>query len=256
MKYIDIGANLISSKYNDKLDEVLKDSFDNNLESIILTGTTVNGSKYAKKIVEDHPQYKLYSTAGIHPHNAKDYNETQYDQLKELLKDPKVIAVGECGLDYNRNFSTKPKQLIAFEKQIQLAMEVNKPLFLHDREASEDFINIISEYKHNIRAVVHCFTGNKETVKKYVDMGFYIGITGWVCDEKRNKELVEAMQYIPIDRLMVETDCPFLSPLNPRELNVPKNVCHIVKKIAELLNMDENKLSEKILENTKKFFGI
>ena len=256
MKYIDIGANLTSTKFDNILNDTLKESFDNNLESIIVTGATLSGSKYARKIVYENLQYNLYFTAGVHPHNAKDYNLKQQEELKELLKDPKAVAIGECGLDFNRNHSTREKQLLAFEKQIQLAMEVDKPLFLHERKASDDFINMLNKYKGSVKGVVHCFTGNKETVKKYLSMGFYIGITGWICDNERNKELMEAIKYIPLDKLMVETDSPYLSPLDKSKLNTPKNIKYTVKKIADILNMNEEVLAEQLNKNTKRFFKI
>lgn len=256
MKYIDIGANLTSKRFDDKLDNIIKDSFNNDIDSIIITGTTLNGSKSAKNIVARYPQYKLYYTVGLHPHEAKNFNKKYVNEFKKLLIDPKAVAVGECGLDYNRNLSPKEKQIEAFEEQIKLAIEVNKPLFLHERDASDDFIKILSKYTNKIKAVVHCFTGNKETVKKYVEMGFYIGLTGWICDEKRNKNVIEAIPEIPLNKMMIETDAPFLNPLCPAHLNVPNNVKYVGKKLANVLGIEEKELSQILLNNTKSFFGI
>lgn len=256
MKHIDIGANLTNAKYKDILPTLFKDSFENNLDSIIITGTTVNLSKNALILVEEYKDYKLYSTAGIHPIDVKDFTDTHYNQLKEILQYPKVIAVGECGLDYSRGISNRTRQLFAFEKQIQLSIEVNKPLFLHERDARDDFINIMSEYKNIIKGVVHCFTGNSETVKKYIEMGLYIGITGWICDNNKNSELIEAVKCVPLNKLMVETDCPYMNPLNTKGLNVPKNIHLIVSKLSQILDIEETKLSEILLDNTKKFFNL
>lgn len=256
MKYIDIGANLTSAKFNDNLEEILEESFNNNLNCIIITGTTALSSRVARNIVYTNSKYNLYYTIGVHPHNSKDFSKKQYENFKELIKDPKAIAVGECGLDYTRNYSNKQKQMDAFEKQISIAIEINKPLFLHERDASDDFINIMSKYQNKIRGVVHCFTGNNETLKKYLDMGLYIGITGWICDDARNSELIDAIKCIPINKLMVETDCPYLSPVIIDEINTPKNIKYVVKKIAEILNIDEDSLSNQLYDNTKYFFNI
>lgn len=256
MKYIDIGANLTSPKYNNNLDIIISDSFNNNVECLIITGTTASSSRNAKNIVYNNESYNMYYTVGVHPHYSKDFNNKQFEEFKQLLLDKKVIAVGECGLDYTRSFSSKQKQINCFIKHIELAILVNKPLFLHEREAIDDFINILLEYKNVIKGVVHCFTGNKETVLKYLDMGFHIGITGRICDDEKNSDLIEAVKCIPINKLMVETDCPYLSPIKNEEINTPKNIKYIVKKISDILQIDEDVLADQLYTNTLKFFNI
>ena len=254
MTYIDIGANLTSNKFAN-LDDIIKYSFDNNIYSIIITGTNSSTSQQALDIVNKFESYNLFSTVGIHPRNAKSYNEKQYELLKKLLQNDKVVAIGECGLDYNRNTSSKEKQLLAFEKQIRLAVEFNKPLFLHERDATVDFIKTINEYKKVVRGVVHCYTGNKETVKTYLEMGLYIGLTGILCDETQNSELIEAVKCIPLEKIMVETDCPHFGP-SGESINTPKNIKYVVEKIAEIKNIGKDELSKILLQNTKHFFGI
>jgi len=254
-KYIDIGANLTSKKFNN-LDKLLQNAVDHNVERIIITGTSMKKSIAAVKMVEKYGSHYLYATVGVHPHDAKNCDEKTVQKMERLIKsNTYVCAVGECGLDYNRMFSPKNVQLRWFEEQIKLAIKLDKPLFLHERDAATDFYNMLNKYKGKIRGVVHCFTGNKETVEKYVSLGMHIGITGWICDKRRNKDLLEAVKHVPLDKLMVETDAPFLSPVKNR-LNVPSNVGYVVNKLAEVLDVEESTLTKVLYDNTMEFFGF
>lgn len=253
-QYIDIGANLTSKQFT-FIPPLLNDAQKNGVQKIIITGTNLKNSERAIFLTKKYPWYPLFSTVGIHPHDAKSFTDNTPNELKKLLSDPKVAAVGECGLDYNRMFSPKDMQIKCFRAHLDLAVELDKPLFLHERDAVDDFYNILLEYKGKVKGVVHCFSGNKETVQKYLDLGMFIGITGWICDDRRNKDLVEALPVIPLDKMMVETDSPFLSPF-PRQTNVPANVKYIVAKIAKVLNKDETELATQFYNNTTSFFSL
>ena len=162
----------------------------------------------------------MYSTAGIHPHNAKEFNEHSIEQLAQLLKKPEVVSVGECGLDFDRDFSPREKQEACFRAQLELAIETQKPLFLHERAAFTRFNEIMSDYAESLpKAVVHCFTGNLSEAKFYLDQGYYLGFTGAISDQRRFAHLKEVVAYVPADRFMIETDSPFMLPKNiPLEL--------------------------------------
>jgi TatD DNase family protein len=259
-KLIDIGANLTNFRFAKCLPEVLKAATENNVERIIITGTDVKNSILANGIVEKYKDDKknkvmLYSTAGIHPHDANMFNDQSIKQLEALFKNKTVVAVGECGLDYNRMFSAKDKQLKCFEEQIKLAIKLNKPLFLHERDAFDDFVKILKKYKGQVRGVVHCFSGNGKHLDAYINLGMYIGITGWVCDDGRNADLLKALKNLPLDKLMIETDAPFLNPTSKGD-NVPANVKYVAERLAKELNIEYNELCKTVYENTVTFFSL
>lgn len=258
---IDIGVNLMHRSFNKDREEIIQNAKKVGVSPLILTGTTEKSSLEAKKYVSRF-NGDLYSTAGVHPHNAKDCNENTIDNLRKIAKSPCVVAIGECGLDYNRDFSPRNKQKKWFERQIELANELGMPLFLHDREAYDDFRAILEKYEGRVKnAVVHCFTGNKKELKAYLDLGCYIGITGWVCDERRGKTLANIINIIPEDKLMVETDTPFLTPRDmknkPRNnRNESKYLPHIFEAISLNMGKDPKELSEIVYQNTLNFFEI
>jgi TatD DNase family protein len=258
---IDIGVNLMHRSFNKDREELIQNAKNLGVTPLILTGTTERSSSQAKNYVQKF-NGDLYSTAGVHPHNAKDCNENTIDNLRKIAKNPYVVAIGECGLDYNRDFSPRNKQKKWLERQIKLASELDMPLFLHDREAYDDFSSILEKYEGKIQnAVVHCFTGTKKELKKYLDLGCYIGITGWVCDERRGKKLAKMINIIPEDKLMVETDAPFLTPRDmkpkPRNnRNEPKYLPHIFEAIALNMDKDSKELSKTVYKNTLDFFQI
>ena len=229
------------------------------VNQMILTGTSL---AVTRKSFEAVKKYKgtFYMTAGVHPHNASEWNDKVKTEIESLLKEDAVVAVGECGLDYDRNFSTKEQQLYAFEEQIKLAIKYKKPIFLHERDAHEDFVKMLNKYPEVLKqAVVHCFTSNRQIMSVYLKMGMMIGITGWVADDRRGKSLQEAVKELPLDRLMIETDAPFLTPKNMPNYdrnNEPKNLPFVVKKLSELLKVSEEEIIEKTKENTIKFFGL
>ena len=256
IKYYDIGLNLFCKQFKNP-EKIIQDA-ENVGVSCILTGSNMRENESVNKFVENH---NCYGTAGIHPHSADSAKAEDFIRIKEIIsKNSKIVAVGECGLDYDRMFSTRENQIRCFEHHIKIAEELGKPLFLHERDASEDFISRFKNHRDICsKSVVHCFTGNKDTLKKYLDMGFYIGITGWICDDRRGKELREAVKFIPTDRVMVETDAPYLTPKNIEGLsrtNVPQNVKYVVSELSKYMKIDEDILREQLIKNTEKLFGI
>ena len=203
----------------------------------------------------------VYGTAGIHPHNADSAKKEDFELIEKIASEnDKIVAIGECGLDFDRMFSTKENQIRCLEKHIVLAEKLNMPLFLHERSASADFVRRFKNHPDICgKSVVHCFTGDKDTLKKYLDMGFNIGITGWICDDRRGRELREAVKLIPLDRVMIETDAPYLTPKNVQGLdrtNVPQNVCYVAKELAKHMKVSEEDLIQNARINTERFFGI
>lgn len=256
IKYYDIGLNLFCRQFRD-YDKIIKDASEEGVYCI-LTGSSMKSNESIDKYVNNHD---CVGTCGIHPHSADRAKTKDFERMKEIIsKNDRIVAVGECGLDYDRMFSTKENQISCLERHIKLAEELDKPLFLHERSSTDDFIDIFKKHPNICRrSVVHCFTGDKATIKKYLDMGFYIGITGWICDNRRSSELREAVKLIPLDRIMVETDAPYLTPRNVKglnKINVPQNIKYVVSELAKYMSVDPEILRISALENTKKFFGI
>ncbi len=218
----------------------------------------MRSSESVNTFVKDHD---CHGTCGIHPHGADRARSEDFARIREIVSgNDRIVAVGECGLDYDRMFSTRENQIRCFDHQIKIAEECGKPLFLHEREAADDFIARFKKHgeicKHS---VVHCFTGTKETLQRYLDMGFYIGITGWICDERRADALREAVKYIPLNRIMIETDAPYLTPRNIKGLdrtNVPQNIKYVATELAKNMRVNEEELISTVKENTEAFFRI
>lgn len=256
---IDIGANLTDHSFDHDRKAVIENAFDKGLETIIVTSSSVKDAKKSISLAKKYPG-KLWATAGIHPHNAELTEKSFEQDLTELLDQNEVIALGECGLDYYRNFSSKRSQRAVFKKQLILSAKVQLPLFLHQRDAHDDFLSMLKEHcNYPVKGVAHCFTGTKEQLKSYLDIGLYIGITGWVCDSRRNVELLDAIKYLPKDRLLIETDAPYLMPrLLAKQLktrrNEPQFLSEIANELAGLMQTDISEISAITLENSKNLF--
>jgi len=267
---VDIGINL--GRINDK-NTILENAFNEGVHALIFTGTTKKGSFQARQdVIKYNSKYKdrVFSTVGIHPHNANNIHEdNMMEQLERYIKFDGVVAVGECGLDYDRMASSKEDQLKCFEAQVKLAIKYKKPLFIHQRNAKDDngaFIDLISildryvDQLENVPVVIHCFTGNPSEVSEYVRRGWYIGITGWLCDERRNFSLCESLKLVPLDRIMVETDSPFLNPIkNERKKridNQPANLQYIIQGLAQVYGSTYENIKRTTIENTIKFFSL
>jgi len=258
--YIDIGINLTNKQFNNEHEEIINRALDHGVEQMILTGTSVRGSKESAEIAEDYPDI-LFSTAGIHPHDAKSFNSESISELRNLLKHDHVVSVGECGLDFDRDFSPRAIQEKCYRAQLELSVEVNKPLFLHERAAFKRFNEITDEYLSRLpEAVVHCFTGTLQEAKIYLDKGFYLGFTGAVSDQNRFKHLEEVIRYVPLDRMMVETDAPFMLPKNmPRmqnRRNEPAFLPYVAQTIAHLKKISLSEVAGATTEVARNFFRI
>jgi len=257
---IDIGANLTHASFHGDLPEVLSRAHRAGVGTIVATGTSVEGSRAALALARVHPG--VYATAGVHPHEAAHCNADTLPALRALLADPKVVAVGECGLDFNRNYSPHPDQEEWFVAQLELACELGKPLFLHSRDAHPRFAAILRQHRDRMPpAVAHCFTGEGEELRAYLELGLYIGVTGWICDERRGRHLLELVREIPADRLMIETDAPYLTPrtLRPQphgRRNEPAHLPHILETIAGALGKPADELAHATTANARRFFRL
>ncbi|UMQ41208.1 TatD family hydrolase [Chryseobacterium sp. Y16C] len=258
--FIDIGINLTNKQFYNEHEEIVNRALDNGVEQMILTGTSVRGSKESAAIAEDYPEI-LFSTAGIHPHDAKSFTHESINELRNLLKQDHVVSVGECGLDFDRDFSPRPVQEKCYRAQLELAIEVNKPLFLHERSAFKRFNEITDEYLPKLpKAVVHCFTGTLNEAKIYLDKGFYLGFTGAISDQNRFKRLEEVIKYVPLDRMMIETDAPFMLPKNmPRmqnRRNEPGFLPYVAQTIVDLKKISISEVASETTEVARNFFRI
>ena len=250
----DIGANLTSSHFSKDLDVVLNDSLTAGVEKICITSSNLDDVKNAKKISEKYKN--LYYSVGFHPHNAKDFKIEFLKDMSVYLNDPNAICLGEMGLDFNRNFSSKEEQILCFESQLSLANSISKPLFLHQRDAHEEFLSVLDNHKFNQKLIVHCFTGNLSELEEYLKRDFYIGITGWVCDLKRGKELRKCINQIPEDKLLIETDSPYLSPRKKIRRNEPKFLIDVAEEVATLRNETKESIINSSYENSLNFFNL
>ena len=256
---IDIGANLSHESFRHDFDAVLTRARQAGVVAMVVTGASLGSSLEAHELAQSHPGL-LYSTAGVHPHEASSLNQTALEGLGRLVVQQEVKAVGECGLDFNRMFSPQAAQERAFEQQLELAVEVQKPVFLHQREAHERFIEILRTYRAQLkRAVVHCFTDSKEALYDVLDLDCYVGITGWICDERRGRALQQIVKDIPSDRLMIETDAPYLFPrsLKPRKRrNEPATLGHILEAVAHFRGDEKATLAAQVFNNSLRFFEL
>lgn len=261
IELIDIGANLTHSSFSADLREVLARAMNVGVTRQVVTGADFASSRAAATLAAAHPGI-LWSTAGVHPHHAAEFEPSRADELRELLLLPRVAAAGECGLDYFRDFSPRAAQRAAFAAQLEIAAAAGKPVFLHQRDAHEDFLAILAEHRSKIVAgVAHCFTGGLRELEAYLALGLSIGVTGWVCDERRGASLREAVPRIPVDRLMIETDAPYLLPrdLAPRpksRRNEPAFLPHIARTVADLRGESAETVAATTTQNAARFFRL
>lgn len=232
---IDIGLNLASGRFAKDWLAVIAHAQSVGVEKFILTGTSVSVSEEVARQASELGPHTAYFTAGIHPHRAEEWNAQTKTRLRNLLALPAAVAVGETGLDYNRDIAPRALQRKVFEHQVQLACELQMPLFLHERDAAEDLLAILDAHKRDLPAcVIHCFTGGATQALAYVERGFYLGVTGWVGQSSRNAELLTAMPVIPANRLMLETDAPYLTPPGYRPAQSGRNEPAAMVLVAEL----------------------
>jgi TatD DNase family protein len=258
---IDIGANLTHDSFDHDRSAVLERAAAAGVPRIIVTGTSVTSSVQAAALIDAYPK-RLFATAGVHPHHAVDFDEHTSAALRELLAMPKFVAVGECGLDFFRDYSPRPLQRRAFEAQLELASEIRKPVFLHQRDAHDEFVAALKPIRARlVGGVAHCFTNGPAELETYLDLGLYIGVTGWVCDERRGSELRAALPSIPLHRLLVETDAPYLLPRDlatkpATRRNEPAYLAHIVERVAAEMGQPVEAIADATTANAERLFGL
>ena len=261
MELIDIGANLAHDSFDDDRAAVLERAAEAGVTRMIVTGSSDESNRRAAELVADRSG-TLFSTAGVHPHHAADYTHASDALIRELVGRENVVAVGECGLDYFRNFSPREDQLRVFRAQLDIAIDTGMPVFLHQRDAHDDFVEVLEDALPRLsRAVAHCFTGEHESLREYLAMGLYIGITGWICDERRGRHLYEIAGVIPDDRLMIETDAPYLLPrtLRPKpktRRNEPAWLPEVLRVVAEARGQSVEHVARITTENAERFFCL
>lgn len=235
---MDIGLNLAHDSFDHDRDAVIARAEQVGVKRMVITGSSLVSTEIAISFVRASPQ-RFRCTAGVHPHHATELTFDAASRLAALTTAPEVVAVGECGLDYFRDLSPRDAQRAAFERQLQLGADCGKPVFLHQRDAHEDFVAILRSWRPRLAGgVAHCFTGSLEEARAYLDLDLHIGITGWICDERRGLHLREVVKHIPAERLLIETDAPYLLPRNlqPRPAsrrNEPMYLPHVLGAIAQ-----------------------
>jgi TatD DNase family protein len=258
---IDIGANLTHSSFGKDLPQVLLDAKQVGVQQMLITGASKEGSVAAMQLAQAYPGF-LFATAGVHPHHASEFDAFTEDLLADLLANDCVKAAGECGLDYNRNFSPIDAQIFAFERQLGLAIAAKKPVFLHQRDAHQDFLAILKSTRSQLKgAVVHCFTDTRSALNDYLALDCYIGITGWICDERRGAHLLEAVLDIPDDRLLIETDAPYLLPRTIKPVpkdrrNVPAFLPAVLEAVAQARGQSIAHVANITTANARRLFDL
>ncbi len=256
----DIGVNLGHRSFQPDRPEVIERAFAAGVETMVITGASLAGSRQAQQLAAHYPG-RLFSTAGVHPHESRNCTAETIAELRRLAALDNVMAIGECGLDFNRDFSPRPQQEKWFEAQVALAEELGMPLFLHERDAQQRFCEILRAVRKGVPAVLHCFTGTGEGLRQCLDMGLHIGITGWICDERRGAHLRELVREIPLERLMLETDAPFLLPRTmPRKpkngRNEPAFLPYVLSTVAECLGRPAREIAEATSRTAREFFRL
>ncbi len=257
----DIGANLAHDSFDADRDAVLARARAAGVVAMVVTGSTLADTGKAIALCRAHPD-RLRATAGVHPHHAASLTDGDVERLAELARDPMVVAAGECGLDYFRNFSPPAEQRRAFDVQLGLAARLGKPLFLHQRDAHADFLAMLREHPGvAARAVLHCFTEGPAVLEECLGLGLSIGVTGWICDERRGQPLREAAPRIPKDRLMLETDSPYLLPRTlllkpPHRRNEPAFLPAVLEETARCRDEAPESLAKLTTANACRFFGL
>ncbi len=260
MTLVDIGVNLAHDSFDSDRDAVIGRAREAGVERMIITGSSPASSAAALRLAKQDPG--LFATIGVHPHHATELGEHEAHELEALLADEKAVAVGECGLDFFRDFSPRDRQESAFRMQLELAMRTGLPVFLHQRDAHERFVALLDECGTRLPAgVAHCFTGGPAELEDYLERGLYIGVTGWICDERRGDALRAAVRHLPLDRVMIETDAPYLLPrdLRPRprtRRNEPVHLPHVLQVLAGLMDVSPQELAATSTRNAETLFGL
>lgn len=261
MQLIDIGINLGHDSYDADRASVVARAAAAGVVQMVVTGASVEGTQRAIELSREHPRI-LRATSGCHPHHASELTPAALQQLEALAQEPCVAAVGECGLDYFRDFSPRDSQRRGLVAQLEIAARLGKPVFLHERDAHQDFIAILRDHWPDLHGgVAHCFTGDGPQLEACLELGLHIGITGWICDERRGAHLPPLMKEIPRGRLMIETDGPYLLPrdLRPKPVsrrNEPMFLAHIAAVIAAARGETIDELALHTTDTARRLFGL
>jgi TatD DNase family protein len=264
---VDIGLNLTNKRFDTDRSAVLQRARDTGIGHCIITGTSLKGSQHAVALCQELNSCfpgMLSATAGVHPHDADSVDDAVIHQLHHLIATNRswIVAVGETGLDFNRNFSAREAQISALEKHIELAISCGLPLFLHERDAHTTQFEVLQGHSNNLPiGVIHCFTGDKSALRNYLDLGYYIGITGWVCDERRGEELQDLIRYIPLERLLIETDAPYLLPRTMRPKlrdgrNEPAFLPLVLEAVATYSDRSKEDIARYSAQNARHLFQL
>ncbi len=251
---VDTHCHLHMDYYDHDREQVIKRMEEEGCPFALTVGIDVEDSVKAVELAHKYPF--LWASVGIHPHDASKMDEDAIEKLRKLAGDEKVLSIGECGLDFYRNLSPREKQFEAFEAQLELASELGMPVVIHTRDAHKETLEVLKRFAGKVRGVIHCFSGGRAEAKKYLELGFFISMAGHVTYPK-NQELKEVARYVPADRLLIETDAPFLTPVPLRgKRNEPTFVKYTAMLIAQLRNTSYEELLAKVLENVKGLWGV
>lgn len=263
---IDVGVNLTHRAFRNHWRQVVQRSIDANANTLILTGTSVKGSADAMKLAqtwwEEKKSKNLYFTVGVHPHDAKSADDETLTKMKQMLQHPLACAVGECGLDFNRNFSPRDVQVEVFRQQVQLACTLRKPLFVHEREAHQELLKVLDQVAQDESIpplppiLVHCFTGTEQEALEYIRRGYYIGFTGTICKKERGAPLRAILPKLPLDRIMIETDAPFMGFQKGRRGSEPSDVVDVARRVAETVDKPFQVVCGTTTGTARSFFGL
>ncbi len=257
--WFDIGVNLNSSQFRHDVGEVVTRARAVGVTQQLLISSDLDETEQVIALAEAG---QLCATAGVHPHQASRWNEHSTTRLMQLAQSTQVVAIGECGLDFNRNFSPPEAQRDAFAAQLQIAVQLQKPVYMHCRDAHDDFLAILDRYRAHIpTAILHCFTGTRAQLHDCLKRDLYIGITGWICDERRGHDLRDAVRDIPLNRLLLETDAPYLLPRDlpvkpASRRNEPAYLPHIAHTIAAVKDVAISDLQQQCWQNSITALGI
>ncbi|MBN9163974.1 MAG: TatD family hydrolase [Myxococcales bacterium] len=270
MSLVDIAGNLTNKAFREDLPAVLERAAGAGVSLIVVAGVSTTTSHRGWEMASDHRSARnakltpleLVATSGIHPHHASQASSQALVEVADLAHKDLVVAIGECGLDYNRDFSPRDAQRRAFEAQLEIASGTSKPVYLHERDAHEDFTKILERWRPKLAGgLVHCFTGDRKTLERYLAMDLHIGFTGWLCDERRGQHLRELVRLVPRGRIMVETDCPYILPrdMSPKPKsgrNEPAFVAHVARAVAEARGDSFEDLAAHTTATARSFFGL
>lgn len=252
--YFDTHAHYDEDRFDEDRDSLIASLPENGVELAVNIGCSLSSALKSVALAEKYPH--IYATVGCHPHDSAKMKDSDLLMFRQLAKRPKVVAIGEIGLDYHYDFSPRDIQKQRFIDQLELAAELDMPVVIHEREAHEDCLKIVQKYAPKIRGVYHSYSGSLETAKILIKLGWYLAFNGIITFKSARRSL-EVVRWMPLDRLMLETDCPYLAPEPFRgKRNSSLYVYRVAEKIAEERGMDKEEIARLTLENGKRFYGI